>query len=88
MRKTLTQALYGGKQNQYVQLETVPDSLAALFRRAALDALTCKLVLTPLPSLPVVMRLITGDIDQTWTLSPAVIVPTITKTGLENALCF
>ena len=42
-------------------LGTVPESLATLFRSAALDGLTCKLMLIDLPSLLMVMRKRTGD---------------------------
>lgn len=41
---------------------SVPDSLAALFRSAALDALTCKLASIDLPSLLMVIRMVAGDI--------------------------
>lgn len=40
---------------------SVPDSLATSFRRAALDALTCKLVSMDLPSLLMAMMMVTGD---------------------------
>lgn len=51
-----------GKAKLVSVFGTVPDFLATLSSSAVLDALTCKLVLIVLPSLLVVMRMITSDI--------------------------
>lgn len=55
-------ATFLGKAKSISIFGTVPNSLATLFRSAALDALTCKLILIDLPSLLMVVRMITGDI--------------------------